>query len=434
MNTLKKSLAIILSVLMVISAMSLTVLAADETDADNVRVLLECQQGLFTDIEENYKKGDIFEVTINWQCDDLLRNGEVYTYLNCTGLKVIAQDVNPKLSGALTNISEEVQQQYNEVSLNFSIVDGCDYRELDYIVKYKVQVLETAESFESLTINYREFFGIPADDFTGEVFYTANGRVSQDNKDLFSATGLLSKPVDDPTYPSSPTTPTDSGSTNPTDSTDSTTPQPTTPSGDDANEVGETILNQKGDEAPEGSEFATLSAKQKKAKKNAITVTWNKVKGAVKYEVYGAKCGSKYKKIKTLKRTTFTQKKLKKGTYYKYIIVAVDKDGKAVSTSKTLHIATAGNKKRANPTGITTAAKKDKVTIKVKKSFKLNAETKKAKKTTVKNHRKIKYEASNTSIVKVSNKGKIKAKKKGTCYVYAYAQNGLYKKIKVTVK
>ena len=27
-----------------------------------------------------------------------------------------------------------------------------------------------------------------------------------------------------------------------------------------------------------------------------------------------------------------------------------------------------------------------------------------------------------------------KARKKGTCYVYAYAQNGVYKKIKVVVK
>ena len=28
----------------------------------------------------------------------------------------------------------------------------------------------------------------------------------------------------------------------------------------------------------------------------------------------------------------------------------------------------------------------------------------------------------------------IKAKKKGTCYVYTYAQNGVYKKIKIIVK
>lgn len=32
------------------------------------------------------------------------------------------------------------------------------------------------------------------------------------------------------------------------------------------------------------------------------------------------------------------------------------------------------------------------------------------------------------------SKGVVKAKKKGTCYIYAYAQNGVYKKIKITVK
>ena len=35
----------------------------------------------------------------------------------------------------------------------------------------------------------------------------------------------------------------------------------------------------------------------------------------------------------------------------------------------------------------------------------------------------------------ISKKGVIKAKKKkGSCYIYAYAQNGVFAKIKVTVK
>ena len=46
----------------------------------------------------------------------------------------------------------------------------------------------------------------------------------------------------------------------------------------------------------------------------------------------------------------------------------------------------------------------------------------------------ISYESSNTSIATVNNEGKIVAVGKGTCYVYAYAQNGVYKKIKITVK
>ncbi|MBO4999058.1 MAG: Ig-like domain-containing protein, partial [Lachnospira sp.] len=49
-------------------------------------------------------------------------------------------------------------------------------------------------------------------------------------------------------------------------------------------------------------------------------------------------------------------------------------------------------------------------------------------------HRKIKYESSNTKIASVNGKGVVKAKKKGSCDIYVYAQNGVYKKIKITVK
>ena len=46
----------------------------------------------------------------------------------------------------------------------------------------------------------------------------------------------------------------------------------------------------------------------------------------------------------------------------------------------------------------------------------------------------LKYASTNPKIAKVNSKGTITAVSKGTCYVYVYAQNGVYKKIKVTVK
>ena len=48
-------------------------------------------------------------------------------------------------------------------------------------------------------------------------------------------------------------------------------------------------------------------------------------------------------------------------------------------------------------------------------------------------HQNIKYESSNTEVASVTGKGVIKAKKTGTCYIYVYAQNGMYQRIKVTV-
>ena len=50
------------------------------------------------------------------------------------------------------------------------------------------------------------------------------------------------------------------------------------------------------------------------------------------------------------------------------------------------------------------------------------------------NHRKVAWESDDLTVAKVNSKGKITAVGKGSCYVYAYAQNGVSAKIKVTVK
>ena len=76
-----------------------------------------------------------------------------------------------------------------------------------------------------------------------------------------------------------------------------------------------------------------------------------------------------------------------------------------------------------------------KVTVKRGKSLALKTTLNpKSKKLKVKKHVGARYESTNTKIATVSGKGVIKGKKKGTCYVYVYAQNGVFKKVKVTVK
>lgn len=193
----------------------------------------------------------------------------------------------------------------------------------------------------------------------------------------------------------------------------------------------------KGDGDYKGSNFGLLRAQTTKLKKNSVTVKWNKVKNADGYIVYGAKCGakSKYKVLKVVsgKTTSYTHKKLKKGTYYKYNIVAfkyVNGVKVTLAASKKIHATTHGGKY-----GVAKAVKlnKSKVKIKKGKTFKIKAsEIKKDKK--IKRHRAICYESSNTKIATVNSKGKIKAKKKGKCTIYVYAQNGVYKTVKVTVK
>ena len=212
--------------------------------------------------------------------------------------------------------------------------------------------------------------------------------------------------------------------------------QDSTKPGVDVSDAEKYITGLTSDYDPAESDYQTLQAKASKTTKSSVKVSWKRVSGAKGYIIYGNKCGrnKKYKKIATVKKTSYTQKKLKKGTYYKYMVVAYDKDNKVISISKTIHTVTAGGK-YVNAKSVTTNAKKNKVTIKVKNSFKLKAKAvPKNKKGKMQKHRAIQYESSNTKIATVSAKGVIKGKAKGTCYVYVYAMNGVSKKIKVTVK
>ena len=190
-----------------------------------------------------------------------------------------------------------------------------------------------------------------------------------------------------------------------------------------------------------GSVFRKLQLKSTKQTSKSITITWKKASGATKYVIYGNKCGKANKMQKlaesTGKSKTFKKvlgKNVKKGTYYKFMIVALDKNSNVVSSSRIIHVAAKGGKV-GNPGKVTTKAKKNKVSIRKGKTFKLaGKQVAASKKLKVKEHRKVAYESTNTKIATVSGKGVIKGKKKGTCYVYAYAQNGVFSKIKVTVK
>ena len=190
--------------------------------------------------------------------------------------------------------------------------------------------------------------------------------------------------------------------------------------------------------------FRKLMARVTGNTKTSLKLRWNKVKGADGYLIYAKKCASKgsYKKIKTIKKkgtTSYTQKKLKKGTYYQYKVVAYKTKGNKkyiLSTSMPVYATTKGGK-YTNPKSVRItkpdrAKKKSEVIIKKGKKVQLKANIKKGKQA-VKEYRKLSYETSNKKIATVSAKGVIKGVRKGTCYVYVYAQNGVYRKVKVTI-
>ena len=199
-----------------------------------------------------------------------------------------------------------------------------------------------------------------------------------------------------------------------------------------AADTTEAVILASGGEADlNGSSFSLLQAKGTPKSKKAVKLTWKRVSGATGYIIYGNKCGknNRYQMITTVMGTSYVQKKLKKGTYYKYLVAAVN-GSRVLAVSKTIHVATKGGK-----VGNNTKVKLDKtrLTLKVNQSRKVKATLKKGS-LKVKIHRKVAYESSDVRIATVSKKGRITGIKKGTCYIYAYAQNGICAKVKVTVK
>ena len=194
--------------------------------------------------------------------------------------------------------------------------------------------------------------------------------------------------------------------------------------------------------------FRRLRARSVKQTKTSVTLQWNIIKDADGYFIYGNRCNTgtksyKYRKLATITGgdiSTWTQKDLKKGTYYKYVVKAYRLvNGKKVvtDTSISVHVVTGGGKygnaKAVSVTQIGNKKNVSKITLKMGKTAQIKAkEVKKDKK--IARHRKLCYESSNTKVATVTPDGLIRATGKGTCTIWVYAQNGVYKALKITVK
>lgn len=200
----------------------------------------------------------------------------------------------------------------------------------------------------------------------------------------------------------------------------------------------DTFKKQKSEGDVKGSTFHRLQAAVSKTTTKSVKLTWKKVTGADGYQIYAAKCGkkNKLKPVKDIRKgstKTFTHKKLNKGTAYKYVVCGykvVDGKKVTIAASKCVYVFTEGGK-YGNTKSV--KVKKTKVNLKKGKTYQVKASQVKEKKA-LKKYRNICYESTNPKVAAVSGKGLIRAKAKGTCKVYVYAQNGKQKEIKVTVK
>lgn len=194
--------------------------------------------------------------------------------------------------------------------------------------------------------------------------------------------------------------------------------------------------------------FGKLKLRSTKQSINSITLTWNRVKGADGYMIYGNLCNSngkvyKYQKLRTVtngETRSWTHTELKKGTYYKYVVKAYKLiNGKRVVTdsSVSVHAVTKGGKygvaKGVSVTKIGNRKNTLNISLSQGKSTQIIAKEVRQDKP-IRHHRNLCYASSNAKVATVTPSGKITATGKGTCKIWVYAQNGVYKTITVSVK
>lgn len=195
------------------------------------------------------------------------------------------------------------------------------------------------------------------------------------------------------------------------------------------------------DKDPKGTSFAKLTARAVKRGKTTMRLQWKTLPQADGYLIYANKCGLKYryklaKTVKSGKTNKWYRKKLKKQTYYKYLVVAyknVAGQKLPIAASVTVHCTT---KAKKNTIAKAVKLKKTSLTIAKGKTVTLKGkEVKMEAKKIIKKHRGVNYESLNPKIAKVNKKtGKITGVSAGKTTIYVYCQNGVYKKVSVTVK
>jgi hypothetical protein len=177
-----------------------------------------------------------------------------------------------------------------------------------------------------------------------------------------------------------------------------------------------------------------------------VTVKWGKVTGATKYKVYADYCGGNGAElIKTIKVTEYSHatscvfkkidgKSIKARKNVKVYVVAYGKNNKLLATSNAGHAAGAKSELYTNAKATKISA--DKTTLNVGERIKVKASViAKDKNKQLLGHTKtIRFASSNPYVAKVTSSGRITAVGKGSCYIYAYAENGRSARIKIKVK
>lgn len=182
-------------------------------------------------------------------------------------------------------------------------------------------------------------------------------------------------------------------------------------------------------------------------KENGLTVKWGKIAKADGYDIFAVEYGRKLtdknmvKSVKGENKTStviskVNQKKLNTASSYSIKVKAYRTiNGKKVYIADgiMLHIAGKDNRIYTNVKSIKLSKKS--FVLKKGKTAKIKASAvKQDKKKKLLPKSRLSYQTTNKKVATVNKSGKIKAVKKGTCYIYVTASNGVKAKVKVRVK
>ena len=177
-----------------------------------------------------------------------------------------------------------------------------------------------------------------------------------------------------------------------------------------------------------------------------LTISWGEVPDAEYYEVYVTYLSVPFEKVEPieikgangLETKKINGKAIDSTKNFKLMVEAFKtEDGKKLQLGKSLTLYVAGENNQDYTNVSEVSVNKTKKTLAAGKTFKLKAETileDMTKKLLKPSAARLRYESSDTSVAKVSSKGKVTAVGKGTCYIRVFALSGASAQVKITVK
>ena len=177
-------------------------------------------------------------------------------------------------------------------------------------------------------------------------------------------------------------------------------------------------------------------------KKGKIKISWDKVEGIAKCEVYITYCGKDFseKPTKVVHSNFVTIKKINgnKIDFTKNIKIYVkgyDNRGGLVGKTVAVHLAGKDSKQYKNPKEVKLSTKSIILNKGMSTRIRASVKMEKGKKKAVPDNHvaKLRFRTSNNNVATVDKNGKVTGVNPGTCVIYVYAKNGLKKEVTVTV-